>query len=125
MESVKVSRTELLSVLKANRENHRVIFLEAQAGYRKMAIEVLDSMLADAKAGKKIRKVVQLVDPVYQTKDYDRAIRMLEMSQVDLIGLSESDFACYVMDEWSWKKQFSTSNRAYSMSLQALPEDPS
>lgn len=52
-----------------------------------------------------------------QTKDYDMAIGMLRMSVDEYITLEEEDYKCYVLDQWRWKQQFSTSNRGYSKSL--------
>lgn len=123
MKSIKVKRSELLSALQENREKHRTIFLEAQVGYREQAIKELDAMLAEAKAGKRIRRSVMLTEPQDQTADYDRAIRMMEMSQDELIELSETDFAQYVLDDWQWKRQFLHSNRAYSATATGLLED--
>lgn len=114
MNEIKVKKSELLDVLKTNREAHRKIFLEAADGYRTAAIAELDAMLAEAKAGKKIRRSVALVEPQDQTSDYDRVIRMLEMSQDDIIELEEHDFMQYVLDDWQWKRQFLHSNSVYS-----------
>ena len=113
MESVKVGREELLKTLKTNRDNHRKIFEEALEGYREEAIKELEGAIADAKSGKKIRRNLTLVEPMDQTKDYDRVIRMLEMSKDAIIEISEQDFACYVLDDWRWKDQFTASNTRY------------
>ncbi len=117
MNAIKVSKAALLETLRKNRDKHRQIFLEAQAGYRTAVIAELDNMLAEAKAGKKIRRSVTLTEPMDQTKDYDRAIAMLEMSVEAEVSLEEHDFQQYVLDEWTWKRQWSTSNRLYSKSL--------
>ncbi len=117
MDAVNIKRTELLATLKKNRASHRKIFLEAQDGYRKLAIAELDEYLREAKAGKRIRRGLTLVEPVDQTKEYDRAIRMLEMSVDKVVSLSDTDFQCYVMDEWRWKGQFEASNIGYSKTL--------
>lgn len=71
-------------------------------------------MLDEAKAGKQIRRSLALVEPQDQTRDYDRAIRMMEMSQDEVVELEEHDFAQYVLDDWSWKRQFLLSNSNYS-----------
>jgi hypothetical protein len=118
METVKIKRGELLAILKTNRETHRAIFLEALEGYRKMAIEELGVMLSDAKAGRKIRRAVSLIEPMDQTKDYDRAIRMMELEVREEVELTPAEFAQYVMDDWRWKDQFIHSNITYSPSLQ-------
>ena len=62
MHSVKVKRQELLDVVRKNREAHRDIFEKARVGYRRQAIAELDVMLADAKAGRIIRRAVGLID---------------------------------------------------------------
>ena len=120
MNSIKVGKSELLTVLRENREKHRTIFLEATEGYKTAAIAELDSMLADAKAGKKIRRSMSLIEPSDQTCDYDRAIRMMEMSQDEIIELEEHDFAQYVLDDWAWKRQFLHSNAVYSATARGL-----
>lgn len=114
MDAIKVKKDELLEKLKSNREAHQAIFDKAQDGYRKLCIELLEQMLAEAKAGKVIRRKVELQEPVNQTKDYDRVIAMLEMSQDAVIELNEPDFAQYVLDDWAWKAQFTTTNSRYT-----------
>jgi hypothetical protein len=113
MQTVKIRKDDLLVVVKKNREEHRKIFLEACDGYRKEAVEVLDRMLADAKAGKRVEQFIGLEEPVDQTKDYDRVIRMLEMSTDDVITLTQGEFSNYVLDDWSWKQQFMGTNIKY------------
>ena len=114
MDSIKVKKEELLAKLKENKDTHRKIFLEAQEGYRTLVIEQLETMLSDARGGKKINRHLSLSEPTDQTRDYDRVIRMLEMSQDDVVELSEHDFAQYVLDDWSWKRNFLVSNSVYS-----------
>lgn len=110
---VTVSKKELLEFLRANSKKHREIFLKACDGYRVKAIQVLDSMLDDAKKGLKVRQSIELVEPQDHTSDYDRVIRMLEMSQAENIKISESQFRCYVLDEWQWMGQFLGSTQRY------------
>lgn len=114
MESIKVKKEELLNVLRENRTKHRQIFEEAIEGYRKTVIAEFERRLDDAKAGRKIDIRFTLPQPVDQTKDYDRAIGMLEMTIDDVIHLEEIEYRQYVMDDWSWKQSFLTSNSTYS-----------
>ena len=127
MNIVKIKKADLLKVLKENRAAHRKIFEEALVGYKKKVIELLDKKLQEARTGIRVRMVFNLIEPQDQTKDYDRAIRMLEMSIEKVIELSEQDFKAYVMDDWSWKFQFLSSNSAYSSTATAMlanePED--
>ena len=120
MKNVKIEKEKLLVSLRTNRETHRAIFLEAQAGYREVVIERLDALLADAREGRRITSSFSIEEPMDQTRDYDRAIKMLEMSFDDVIELSEQDFRCYVMDDWSWKDDFLFSNSAYSVTASAI-----
>lgn len=120
MEKMKFDKTKLLEVLRENRASHRKIFLEACEGYLKKAIELLEAKLASARKGERISMQFSLQQPIDQTKEYDRAIRMLEMSTDAVVELEEHDFQQYVMDDWAWKDQFLTSNSAYSGTASAL-----
>lgn len=114
MEVVKIAKSELLAILKKNREAHRAIFEKAQEGYRKEAIELLDIALQDARNGRKITTFIKLNTPIDQTSDYDRAIKMIEMSIDTNIEIGETDFANYVLDDWRWKEQFTATNAYYT-----------
>src|SRR6516225_5289330 len=97
MNTVKVKREELLTKVRANRDAHRSLFLKAQEGYRKLVIEELDRMLADAKAVRPIARSINLVEPADHTEDYDRVLAMLEMSVDDAVILSAEEFSQYVL----------------------------
>ncbi len=120
METVKVKKSELIAKLKANRAEHREIFEEASAAFRKEVIKVLDDRLADAKAGKRIRLRIDLVQPMDQTAEYDQAIAMCDMSVEEEIVLSHEHFRCYILDNWHWRDQFIASNSSYSAKAAAM-----
>lgn len=113
MNTVKVTRQELLDRITANRKNHRDLFLKAQQGYRKKVIEALDQMLAEARDGKAIRRHIELPEPEDHTDDYDRTITMLQMSVEDHITISAGEFDRYVMDNWAWKATSIASTSLY------------
>ena len=123
MKTVRLRKIELLGKLGVNRDKHKEIFLEALEGYKKAIIDALESRLADAKAGKRIDTYINLEQPIDQTKEYDRVITMLEMSLDAEIELDERQFAQYVMDNWSWKSQFLTTNSVYSRTAATVMED--
>ncbi len=114
MNSVRIDKHRLLGTVQENREKHRQVFEEAQVGYRKMVIKELDAMLQEARGGKRIRRRVELDEPVDQTHDYDRVIAMLEMSVDEVVELDETAFANYVLDDWDWTQRFLTTNSTYS-----------
>jgi hypothetical protein len=114
MRTVRLKRIELLEKVKGNRDNHRAVFEKALEGYRKAVVRELEKMLEEAKKGLRIRREVRLVEPMDQTRDYDRIIKMLEMSTDDVIELDEKGFSQYVMDDWSWKANFLESTNPYT-----------
>lgn len=119
MEKVTVNKAEALAILKTNRAKHRDIFLEALDGYGKEATKILTQRLEEVKKGSRKQIYISLPEPSDHTKDYDRAIKMLEMNISDTVMLSEQDFNNYVMDDWNWKQQFLQSNSMYSATATA------
>ena len=114
LHTIKVKKDELLAKLVANRATHRAIFLDAQTGFREVVIHELDRRLKDARAGRAINIVFTMPAPVDQTGEYDRAIKMLEMSVDDVIELDEDQFSNFVLDEWRWKQQVHATNSMYT-----------
>lgn len=113
MEKITVSKTDLLAIVKANRDKHRAIFLEALEGYQRYALELLRKHIADMEVGKTQRVYISVDRPEDHTRDYDRIIAMLEMDQGDTFTLTEQDFAQYALDDWKWKRQWGVSNSGY------------
>jgi len=120
MKTVTVRKAELLEALHRNRDQHRQIFEEACAGFRREATELLCRRLEDAKQGRRINLSFGLVQPMDQTPEYDQAIKMCEMSVDDTIELSSHEFQCFVMDRWEWRDQFLMSNARYSSTAASM-----
>lgn len=116
MDSIKVDKAKLLDKLRENRAKHSDQFTKAAAGYRAKVIEVLEERLTEARSGKSPNLQFYLPLPIDQTKAYDRVIGMLEMSLDDVIELEEQEYQKYVMDEWSWSAQATTTNTMYTTS---------
>jgi hypothetical protein len=106
-------KSELLAIIKENRDKHRAVFIEAQENYRIKVIAELDRRLTDAKEGRQIDTFIQLIAPQDQTKNYDRVIKMLEMSVEEQIPLTDVEFSQFILDRWSWTRQFAASNKSY------------
>jgi hypothetical protein len=113
MNKVKIKKDGLLAAVKKNRSSHRDEFLLAQIGFRDRIIFELDRRLQDARDGKKINLLINMPEPQDHTQDYDRVIRMLEMSVDDEIELSASEFDQYVMDNWQWALATKAINASY------------
>jgi len=113
LRSVTVNKTELLAILETNRAAHRDIFLKALDAYRVRVIEEFEVFLKDAREGRKIKRNISWPEPEDHTRDYDNAIRMLELSVDNEIELDEQDFQHYVMDQWVWRAAFTATNVRY------------
>ncbi len=77
-------------------------------------ITTFAQMLEAIRAGKRVVHSISLAQPSDQTEEYDRAIKMVEMTQADTIELEEDRFDNLVMDRWAWTRQFMHSNSFYS-----------
>jgi hypothetical protein len=63
LHSLTFKKAELLERMRANRDRHRQVFEEALEGYRAQMVAELETMLTDAKAGRRIRRAVKLPEP--------------------------------------------------------------
>lgn len=123
MNEITVPKAQLLTILKENRSKHRSIFEEALEGYRKRVVDELEARLFAARAGTKWDAMIVLVQPENHTKEYDRAIQMLEMDINDTVILDEQQFTMFVQDEWGWTDRFLTSNAPYSRVAERVTAD--
>jgi len=118
MREVRIDRAKLQAIIQKNRSEHRDIFLKAQAKYRELIIQELDAVLAMARDNKDIPiiRLVEIVAPSDHTHDYDRALRMLELSTDSIITLTAQEFASLVDDDWGWSREWAASNVRYTSS---------
>lgn len=114
MNAIKVKKDDLLAKLRTNRELHEDEFNRAADGYRKRVIAALELRLSQAKNGQLPQMVFNLPTPINQTKEYDMAIGMLEMSVEDVIELEEHDYKQYVLDQWGWSQNVTATNAMYT-----------
>jgi len=66
-------------------------------------IAELEEMLVDARESDEFRLHINLPRPEDHTKDYDRVIGMLNVSEDDLVVITSREFQQYYEDEWTWK----------------------
>jgi len=122
--SVTIPKNKLLASVNNNRNRHRKIFLEALRGYQKKIVKILDKMLKDVKAGRRINHMINLPMPQDMTEEYNTVIKMLEMSSDKEIKLSSEDFSRFVEDKWDWTISFLSNNAPYSKTAQCLASSP-
>lgn len=115
MKTVNVNKSELLEILKKNRQEHQEVFREANEKFRKEAATKLEAMMKDLREGKAFNPtVVNILDvPEDHTAEYDRAIQMLEMSVDAVVAVDAREFACLVQDRWDWSRRWAASNIKY------------
>lgn len=116
MNAVKINRLELLGIVRENKEKHAREFTESVEDYKKAALKIAEANLAVVQTGDldKIAKIqMQPNKPVSYETSYTRAIRMLELSVEDVIEVEEDVFNQLVLDEWSWKNNFTASASLY------------
>jgi hypothetical protein len=124
MREVKVNRESLLQKVRENREKHLAEYKAACAGYRDQALAKIEDVMAGLKqriGNLKEGQTVELMSvsfglPVPQdhTKEYDRAISMLEMCVEPELLIDEDSFDNFVMDNWPWQEQFKTMSARYT-----------
>jgi hypothetical protein len=109
------SSIELLEIVTKNRKKHADEYAKARKGYQAKLVKALTEELKNAKQGKKVVfHHINLARPKKHLADYDRAIMQLKMATDSAVEMTNEDFAQLIMDEWSWKKEFSASNAFYS-----------
>lgn len=110
---ITVKKTELLDTLRTNLENHKKDYDEALLGFKDAAKIKLEEHLDLLKTSGKVILSLGLTVPVEYSKEYNRVIKMLEMSTAEEITISESQFTQYVMDDWAWKSTFTANSQMY------------
>lgn len=116
MRSVKINKEELLSIVRENKDKHVRQYEEAVVDFRTAVIKITTENSKLAKTGDldKISKIKSIPNkPSSYEDNYNRAIRMLELSVEDIIELEEDIFNQLVLDEWQWKHQFVASSALY------------
>ena len=125
MKEIKVNKDKLIEALSANRETHQADFDLAYEGFREKAMENVEALLnriKNAEHGTPVQLWVQLEPPVNHVEDYDRALQMCSWEIDDELILTEREFQELVQDDWSWKSQFSVSNKLYTGSASPSSE---
>ena len=118
MNAIKMKREELLGIVRENKEKHIAEFIEAVADYKKLVLQIAQGNVKlaktlDLESFKKMKSVPAA--PVSYEDSYKRAIRMLELSVEDVIEVEEDVFNQLVLDEWTWKRSFTTASMSYKV----------
>jgi hypothetical protein len=140
MKKVKVRRLELLEKLKTNYKKHMDDYNQAVIDYKDLVINLVkENKLKILKEANKFIKDFEswngrdltliasrvLVSgipslPQHYGKDYEQVIAMMEMEVEENVELEADQFACYVLDDWEWKRSFEASNVGYATTKAAF-----
>lgn len=130
MRTVNINRDKLLATVRENLTKHVNEYNEAVTQYRSHLVTVLQENskihqknIRTAKAGLADGQTINQYDlasmktlppmPTSYEDAYNKAIKMLEFSADEVIELTSDVFNQLVLDEWSWKGQFETTNAFY------------
>lgn len=141
MRKVTILKVDLLHALEQNRKKHIAEYNEAVAGYKDEAYKTLEKKFVKAKQDldrsmglisqqierfdpedNELQDIITLIHgitinlkvPKSREYDYDVAIKMAEMEVNDNIELTQSEFQCFVMDDWDWKDDFTNTTKLYN-----------
>jgi len=109
-----MDRSKLLEIVRENEKQHEAMVADARKGYCEQAMEACAGFLKELESGKTIRVYLSLRAPEDHTRDYQRAIKMLELTEQSQIELTERDFAQLVDDDWEWTESWVASNKTLS-----------
>lgn len=119
MNSIKMDRIKLLRIVQDNKVKHVKEFLESVDDYKKLVLQIaqLNIKFAETSDLNEFKKMKEFpAAPKSYEDSYSRAIRMLELSVDDIIEVEEEIFNQLVLDEWTWKRNFTISNAMYKSS---------
>lgn len=108
-----MSKARLIAKLEENRELHRNVFLRAMDGYQRECIRVLEQNLKQYRDGVKQTLYLHETLPVDHTREYDTVIGLMRFATGDEVELTAAEYRQYIMDDWEWKQQWTTSNTKY------------
>lgn len=115
MTEVKVNREYLLKTLKENLRNHKSeinsLLLDRRTEVSYYLVSVIDRISESDEYQPK--ENIRFPLPKDNSKYYENAIRMVEMSVDENITLNEVQFDQLVMDNWHWKQDLLATSALY------------
>ena len=120
---VRIGKALVIATLGKNRDQHRRIFFEALAGFKKRAQRELEGMITKLKADELIEPYWGRTIPKDHTRDYDRVIAMVDAAEDEEIEMNETDFAHFMLDRWDWSREWLKTSSQYSESARLIAEE--
>lgn len=116
LRSIRVDKSVLLKELRRNRDTHYSAYVETVTNWLQVSKKTLEQMLAKIDS-EDFEPLHIPSKPMSHLGDYDRVIKMLELSKDSEFILTERDFQRYVMDVWDWSGSFKLESTMYKDAL--------
>lgn len=119
MNGVKLTKEELLSNVTQNLDKHKIDVAEALKLRRETIAKSFEKQLKEMEFDVDFQPKEHLSFPMPKdhSEDYEKAIRMIEMTTDEVIELTESQFDKLVMDNWGWKSDLIATSSVYGKHL--------
>lgn len=119
MNSVKLTKEELLSNVTANLDKHKIDVSDALKLRRETIERSFKKQLKvmEFDVGFQPKEHLSFPMPKDHSEDYKKAIRMIEMTTDEVIELTESQFDKLVMDNWGWKSDLIATSSIYGKKI--------
>lgn len=111
--TINVNRADLITKIKANKENHVIEYDKAVIAYKQEALRQLNALAISVAEGALDIKL-NLITPINNAKNYDKILEMFEWEINDTVVLEQREFIEYVQDETDFAVSAKFSNTAYS-----------
>ena len=109
----RVTVASILEALQKNRKRHIKNFKLAVEVYKREAEKLLNKMLRSIQGGKRISHTISLLAPVNYASEYDRMIRMFEITLDKKVVLTETQYNMIFGDLWHWQATFYSNTMRY------------
>lgn len=116
MKTVRIDTKELYQIVESNLTKHIREHQEAIKDYKDAVLTIAaDNFgLAETQDLDEFKKFKSFPSsPTSYEQEYQRALKMLELSVDDVTELTYDEFNQLVLDEWSWKRNFTALNASY------------
>lgn len=102
---IPMSRVNLLNSLQITLADHKIEVGNATEAWQEAAKAFAEDLLERVNQGDYTNLSFTVACPVDNSKEINRAIRMVECSVEDVITLDESTFNQWVLGEWSFRNR--------------------
>lgn len=110
--TITVDKTELITKIKENKDNHIKEYKKAVVAYKKEALKQLLALTNKVKEGDMTIRL-DLITPIDNSENYDKIIQMFEWDVNQEVELEQREFTEYVQDETDFAISAKFSNQSY------------